>query len=333
MEDAKASTDISICIGSALGSEDFSSLFEKTLDEYIRRGTFVIAISPDGLLGNRGDAIDFSDYREHGCCERDKDCQLVEKKEAVKQTCADCVNQDEDLTTVAGSGITLCSDRQIHVPLTSPACDWFVQVSKDENEPEPNETLQEKTKTIAETISDLYYQIASLDSQKEALKSANEELLGLSNNCPDCEEYCEIADAVEEENMILRDHNASLVKSKKRMSGEIQAHCLASERESEIIANLQRRLQAEVKENEILANSLSAAETALGIHEDTIDQLTKKNATLLRDYKFESKQARDMHNQLRRAEEEYMKLADAQSLSPAWQEAIKSLYGKAIKGN
>jgi hypothetical protein len=289
----------------------------------------------------------------------------ADQEEAAKPTCADCDNQDP-CQVMEGSNITLCIRHQVHVPLSLPACGDFVQASKGESEqvdkealaheefmdhmfkvtvktcntwadianpesdPEPNETLQEKTKTIAETISDLYYQIASLDSQKEALKSANEELKDLVLNCPACDSHVQEIDALNDENEKLcdtfleqdvklrkellaekswrigmngklenrdsliddlRNHIDLLVKGRERMLSEINAHCLASERESEvianlqrrlheqskeieahckiadneseIIANLQRRLQAEVKENEILKGSLRAAESAL----------------------------------------------------------------------
>jgi chromosome segregation ATPase len=276
--------------------------------------------------------------------------------------------------------------------LTSPACDWFVQASKDENEPEPSETLQEKTRTIAETISDLYYQIANLDSQKEALKSANAELLELSQNCPECQEYCEIADAVEGENTILhdhnaslvkdkgrmlseintlvdenskmsdtfleqaaklrkellaekswqigmkmslanrdrlvdelRDHNASLVKDKERMLSEINASRLAPEREREIITNLQKKLQAEAKENEILAGSLLAAESALGIREAAINELVKENADLVQDYDL-------MRDRLTRAEAAYMELVDARSGTATTRMITREICRAQVKG-
>jgi len=294
-------------------------------------------------------------------------------------TCADCTSQNEDLTLVTGSGITLCSSQQTHVPLTSPACGWFVQASKGENEPEQSETLQEKTRTLAETISDLYYQIASLDSQKESLKSANKELLELSNNCPDCEAHLQKIDALNDENEKLcdtfleqdfklrkelfaeksrrigmngklesrdsliddlrncNDRSAEVITNLRKkvyeQSKEIEAHCKIADKESEVIANLQRRLQASERERDSWKSSLSDAEFALGAREVTIDVLTKKNDMLNRACSNGDEITNDLCDQLHRAEEEYMKLADAQSGTATAYTTTRDTYRAKVKGN
>lgn len=172
-------------------------------------------------------------------------------KASSKPTCADCSHQDENKAAIGAIRLTYCLKKNTHVGLDGDTCDDFIAKPK---------TLQEKPKNLAETVADLYAKNADLESQKKALKSANKELKDLVSNCPTCDSLRKDGINLRRELLAesgslineLRKHNTSLVNEKERLLDEILGLCLASEKESEVIANLQRRLTAEVKENETL---------------------------------------------------------------------------------
>lgn len=207
-----------------------------------------------------------------------KEQELRAAKESTP-TCKDCARQDEGKAIVGSVGVTYCKSKDTHVPLDGETCDEFLA--------DKQKTLQEKPKNLAETVADLYVKNADLASQKDALKLAHQELLELAKNCPKCEENCKVVDATLKENAVLRDHNASLVRGKERMLSEIQAHCLESEVEGEVIANLQRKVQEQAKEIEEVKTRFIKAENARRINEcwhravqEERDQLKESNIAL-----------------------------------------------------
>lgn len=143
------------------------------------------------------------------------------------------------------------------------------------------QTLQEKTRTIAETIAGLYAENADLRTQKAALKSANEELNGLVAHCPGCDvnkkTIIDLKKYIEIGERLLGEAQRELLAEKSwRVGTEAK---LVSRRDTIMeqgkrIRNLQAHIQGEAKENEILKESLRAAESALITNEDLISELS-----------------------------------------------------------